>query len=107
MMALEEKFEIQLDEEGELRGGGERRPSVVPRRGLLRGRALCSAGTCVCTPVVMDASARGRAALWPCGAPPHVDLRCPHAPTCACAGAEKISTVQEAADLIAAQVAGK
>jgi acyl carrier protein len=76
MMALEEKFEITLDEEGE--------PVLPALQQMVQATAVWAA------PHAPPARPR------PCRPRPH-----------ATPGAEKISTVQEAADLIAAQVASK
>jgi hypothetical protein len=81
MMALEEKFEITLDEEGACH-------CYMPGWQQLTQRNSCPH----CGPL---------SPLYTPHAPLHVVSAAPHA------GAEKISTVQEAADLIAAQVASK
>ena len=83
MMALEEKFDLQLDEEGEalLVAGCSTPSGLVAKLQCLR--CPCPPGAC--------AALRARQATLMCTA------------GCA-AGAEKISTVQEAADLISGQV---
>jgi hypothetical protein len=87
MMALEEKFDLQLDEEGEalllIAAGGNAQPSRMVV-GLHRTRSPVPYGRLRSLPACQSH------ALMQLGG-------------CA-AGAEKISTVQEAADLISGQV---
>lgn len=92
-MALEEKFEIQLDEEGGCAHGARpHAPAAAPLLMLM----LPAAGV-----------AQGTAGPCRCQCTPHQHAPPSPALLALPAGAEKISTVQEAADMIAQQVSSK